>query len=134
MALKTCMLRTVLIAAGLTAFGAALPAPAASEAWYYTLGVLRANQQGNFCLTRGDVTELAGIFRKYGVRPGFAALSSSPNCEIRVDSFTPREVIERVDVVTKNGIYEYTIRFVRVEIRGGADSFLITTREVRVAR
>ncbi len=52
---------------------------------------------------------------------------------MRVDCFTPMEVVEEVDVVTKGAEYEYTISFIRVEIQGGGDSFLITTREVRAA-
>lgn len=110
---------------------AAAQVSSAAEIWFYTLGEMRANQQGNFCTTRGEVTEIAGIFRKYGVRPGFSALSASPHCEMRVDSFTPMEVVEEVDVMTKGAEYEYTISFIRVEIQGGGDSFLITTREVR---
>ncbi len=105
----------------------------AAEIWFYTLGEMRANQQGNFCATRGEVTEIANIFRKYGVRPGFSALSASPHCEMRVDSFTPMEIVEEVDVITKGADHEYTISFIRVEIHGGGDSFLITTREVRAA-
>lgn len=105
----------------------------AAEIWFYTLGEMRANQQGNFCATRGEVTEIANIFRKYGVRPGFSALSASPHCEMRVDSFTPMEIVEEVDVITKGADHEYTISFIRVEIHGGGDSFLITTREVRDA-
>ena len=105
----------------------------AAEIWFYTLGEMRANQQGNFCTTRVEVTEIANIFRKYGVRPGFSALSASPHCEMRVDSFTPIEIVEEVDVVTKGAEHEYTIRFIRVEVQGGGDSFLITTREVRGA-
>ncbi len=105
----------------------------AAEIWFYTLGEMKANQQGNFCTTRGEVAEIANIFRKYGVRPGFSALSASPHCEMRVDSFTPMEVVEEVDVVTKGAEHEYTISFIRVEIHGGGDSFLITTREVRAA-
>ncbi len=112
---------------------AAAQVSSAAEIWFYTLGEMRANQQGNFCATRGEVTEIAGIFRKYGVRPGFSALSASPHCEMRVDSFTPLEIVEEVDVVTKGAEYEYTISFIRVEIQGGGDSFLITTREVRAA-
>ncbi len=108
---------------------------AAAEIWFYTLGEMRANQQGNFCATRGEVAEIANIFRKYGVRPGFSALSASPHCELRVDSFTPLEIVEEVDVVTKGSDHEYTISFIRVEIHGGGgDSFLITTREVRDTR
>ncbi len=106
----------------------------AAEIWYYTLGELRANQQANFCATRGEVAEIASIFRKYGVRPGFSALSASPHCEMRVDSFTPLEIVEEVDVITKGAEHEYTISFIRVEIHGGDDSFLVTTREVRRAR
>ena len=106
-------------------------AASAAEIWFYTLGEMRMNQQGNFCTTRGEVTEIAGIFRKYGVRPGFSALSASPHCEMRVDTFTPMEIVEEVDVVTKGAEYQYTISFIRVEVEGGGDSFLITTREVR---
>ncbi len=105
----------------------------AAEIWFYTLGEMRANQQGNFCTTEGEVSEIASIFRKYGVRPGFSALSASPHCELRVDSFTPLEIVEEVQVVTKGTEHEYTISFIRVEIQGGGDSFLITTREVRAA-
>ncbi len=112
---------------------AAAHVSSAAEIWFYTLGEMRANQQGNFCATRGEVTEIANIFRKYGVRPGFSALSASPHCEMRVDSFTPMEIVEEVDVITKGADHEYTISFIRVEIHGGGDSFLITTREVRAA-
>ncbi|MDX1527915.1 MAG: hypothetical protein R3337_04760 [Gammaproteobacteria bacterium] len=112
---------------------AAAHVSSAAEIWFYTLGEMRANQQGNFCATRGEVTEIANIFRKYGVRPGFSALSASPHCEMRVDSFTPLEIVEEVDVITKGAEHEYTISFIRVEIHGGGDSFLITTREVRAA-
>lgn len=104
---------------------------AADENWFYTLGELRANQQGNFCTTHGEAIEIANIFRKYGVRPGFSALSNSPECELRVDSFTPLEIIEEIDVVAKDADYEYTISFIRVQIHGRSDSVLVTTREVR---
>lgn len=106
----------------------------AAEVWYYTLGELRTNQQANFCATRGEVAEIANIFRKYGVRPGFSALSASPRCGVRVDSFTPLEIIEEVDVVTKGAEHEYTISFIRVEIHNGDHSYVVTTREVRAAR
>lgn len=104
---------------------------AADENWFYTLGELRANQQGNFCTTHGEAIEIANIFRKYGVRPGFSALSNSPECELRVDSFTPLEIIEEIDIVAKDADYEYTISFIRVQIHGRSDSVLVTTREVR---
>ena len=113
---------------------AAFHSAAAAEIWYYTLGEERVNQQGNFCSSRGDIVEIANIFRKYGVRPGFSALSSSPNCEMRVDTFTPLEIIEEIDIVTRGAEHEYTISFLRVEVIGGGDSFLITTREVRLAK
>ena len=105
----------------------------AAESWYYTLGESRANQQANFCATRGEVAEIANIFRKYGVRPGFSALSASPHCELRVDTFTPLEIVEEVDVITKGAEHEYTITFVRVEIHNGDHSYVVTTREVRAA-
>ena len=124
------LIQRFFFAAALAAFHSA----AAAEIWYYTLGEERANQQGNFCSSRGDVVEIASIFRKYGVRPGFSALSSSPNCEMRVDTFTPLEIVETVDVATKGAEHEYTISFLRVEVLGGGDSFLVTTREVRLAK
>ena len=93
------MMPTLLIRRLLTALSFALILAVASmstaaEIWFYTLGETRANQQGNFCSTPGEVAEIANIFRKYGVRPGFSALSSSPNCELRVDSFTPLEIVD----------------------------------------
>ncbi|HSS66249.1 MAG TPA: hypothetical protein VLS27_17605 [Gammaproteobacteria bacterium] len=126
--------RRLLAPAGVALLLAVSSISSATEIWFYTLGEMRANQQGNFCTTRGEVAEIANIFRKYGVRPGFSALSASPYCEMRVDSFTPLEIVEEVDVVTRGAEHEYTISFIRVEIQGGGDSFLITTREVRGAR
>lgn len=128
------LIRRALASTGVAFLLAAPHSAPAAEIWFYTLDELRANQQGNFCATQGEAVEIANIFRKYGVRPGFSALSSSPSCELRVDSFTPREIIEEVNVVTKGADYEYTISFIRVEIQGGSDSFLITTREVREAK
>lgn len=127
-------LTRMLVIAGLMGFLHPPGAWAASHEWYYTIGEVRSNQQGNFCLTRADVVELAGIFRKYGVRPGFAALSSSPNCRLSVDTFTPREVVEEVDVTTRSGKNEYTISFIRVEMAAGQDLFLVTTRNVHAAK
>ena len=105
-------------------------ATAGGEDWYYTLGEQRENQQGNFCLTEEDVSELAAIFRKYGVRPGFAALSGSPNCGMRVNTFTPREVMEIIQI-KQGDENKYTLRFLRVELEGGDRQFLVTTRDVR---
>lgn len=123
------------LAAVLIALGGVVgpqPASAAGETWHYTLGEVRENQQGNFCTGPADVVELANIFRKYGVRPGFAALSHSPNCEIRVSTFTPYEVVEVVEVA-QGKPNEYKIRFIRVEVHGGVQSYLITTRDVMPA-
>lgn len=100
--------------------------------WYYTLGEVRENQQGNFCTGPEDVAELASIFRKYGVRPGFAALSNSPNCAMRVSTFTPHEIVEVVEIA-KGEPNEYRIRFIRVEVHGAGPSYLVTTRDVRPA-
>lgn len=116
----------------LAGLGGARPAPADAEVWHYTLGEIRENQQGNFCAGRGDVAELASIFRKYGVRPGFAALANSPNCEMRVRTFTPHEIVEVVEVA-KGEPNEYLIRFLRVEIHGVGPGYLITTRDVMPA-
>ncbi|MDH3414131.1 MAG: hypothetical protein OEM98_16820 [Gammaproteobacteria bacterium] len=120
--------------AGLALLLAVSPISSAADIWHYTLGEMRANQQGNFCTTLEEVAEIANIFRKYGARPGFSALSASPHCELRVDSFTPLEIVEEVDIVTRGAEHEYTISFIRVEIHGGDDRFLVTTREVRGAR
>ncbi len=98
--------------------------------WYYTLGEQRENQQGNFCLTEEDASELANIFRKYGVRPGFAALSGSPNCGMRVHTFTPHEIVEEIHIKKGSENY-YTIRFLRVEMEDGDHRFLVTTRHVQ---
>lgn len=114
--------------------GALAPRPGAAggDPWHYTLGEIRENQQGNFCEGLDDVAELAGIFRKYGVLPGFSALSQSPNCETRVSSFIPHEIIEEVKLA-KGKPTEYIIRFIRVEIYGGGLSYLVTTRHVKPA-
>ncbi|MDX1514658.1 MAG: hypothetical protein R3174_13050 [Gammaproteobacteria bacterium] len=101
-------------------------------AWHYTLGEVRENQQGNFCNGADDVTELALIFRKYGVLPGFSALSGSPNCATRVGTFTPHEIVEVV-VIEEGKPNEYMIRFLLVEMHGGERSYLVTTRDVMPA-
>ena len=119
---------TSLLLLSCLSFGAR--ATAGEADWHYILGEQRENQQGNFCLTEEDASELAAIFRKYGVRPGFAALSGSPNCGMRVNTFTPREVIETIQVKQGNE-NKYTIRFLRVELEDGDRQFLVTTRDVR---
>lgn len=108
------------------------PLPAGGEDWHYTLGEIRENQQGNFCAGLNDVTELANIFRKYGVLPGFSALSNSPNCETRISSFTPHEIVEEIEI-EKGKPNAYIIRFLRVKARGGGAEYLITTRDVEPA-
>lgn len=107
-------------------------ASAVDAAWHYTLGEIRENQQGNFCAGLDDVAELANIFRKYGVLPGFSALSNSPNCETRISSFTPHEIVEKIEI-EKGKPNAYVIRFLRVETRGGGAEYLITTRDVMPA-
>ena len=101
----------------------------ASDSWHYNVNQPRQDQQANFCAGRQDVEEIAGIFTRYGARAGYAALSGSPNCQVAVKTFTPREVLITV-TISKGKPGEYDIRFVEVE--GGSDEtmYLVTTRDV----
>lgn len=101
----------------------------AAGAWHYTIDQTRKEQQANFCAGRQDIEEIAGIFTRYGARAGYAALSGSPNCEVSVRSFTPREILITV-VISEGKPGEYSIRFVEVESDRGEVMYLVTTRDV----
>lgn len=104
-------------------------APAAEVPWHYTIDKPREKQQANFCETRTSVDELAGIFDHFGPRSGYAALASSPDCAVRVQSFTPRKVVTTVTISEgKHG--EYKVRFVEIENDHGDVMYLVTTRDV----
>jgi hypothetical protein len=94
----------------------------------YVLGQPRVDQQGNFCDTVPAALAVAEVFRQFGARPGFAALSQSADCGIRVASFTPLRLLTRIEL---GDAEHYWMRFVVVELPGGDESVLVTTRAVR---
>ena len=103
---------------------------AASASWGYRIGERRPAGQVNLCVGAGEARELAAIFRKYGVRAGFAALSNAPACTRRVVALTPVAVLDEV-VVTPRAGDPYRISFVEVRVDSGeTDLILITTRTV----
>ena len=104
-------------------------APAADGTWHYTIDQQRENQQANFCSSRVGVEEIAGIFDRFGPRTGYAALSTSPECAISVESFTPRRLVTSV-IISEGKPGEYSVRFVEVENDRGDIKYLVTTREV----
>ena len=116
-------------ACGLSVIGLSSLAAAAGGTWYYTIDQAREKQQANFCHSKAGAEEIAGIFSRFGPRPGYAALSASPDCTIAVHSFTPRRVVTTV-TVAKGEPGEYTVRFVEVENDRGDVLFLVTTRDV----
>lgn len=115
-------------ACALSLFGWSCTAAVAGD-WHYTVDQPREEQQANFCASARDIEELAGIFTRYGARPGYAALSASPNCKVAVDTFTPRKVLTAV-TISKGMPGEYRIRFVEVENERGEVMYLVTTRDV----
>ena len=104
-------------------------ATAAADDWHYTIVQPRQEQQANFCAGKRDIEEIAGIFTRYGARAGYAALSGSPNCQVAVKTFTPREVLITV-TISKGKPGEYGIRFVEIESGRGETMYLVTTRDV----
>lgn len=101
-----------------------------AEPWHYSIDRQRTNQQANFCLDEEEAMLVAEVFRRFGPRPGYAALSQSPHCATRVASFTPKAVVARV-VISEGEPGEYIVSFVRVRIAEGGVEYLVTTREVR---
>jgi hypothetical protein len=113
----------------LSTIGCSSLVTAADGNWHYTIDRLRENQQANFCFSRKDVEEIAGIFNRFGARTGYAALSGSPDCAIAVHSFTPRRVLTTV-TISEGKPGEYQVRFVEVENPQGKSMYLVTTRDV----
>jgi len=102
---------------------------APAEPWHYTLDEQRAEQQANFCRARSEMFRLARVFSEEGPRPGFAALTQSPVCVRKVQSFTPTAVLTRV-VIEEGEPGEYTVTFAEVVTAAGVTEFLVTTRRV----
>jgi hypothetical protein len=100
----------------------------AQPPWQYTLGEHKSSQQGSFCLQRQTVLELSRVFRHEVPRPGFAALERASDCNTRIESFTPLEVVSRVRIATSDG--EYTVSFVEIRTAAGATQYLVTTRGI----
>jgi hypothetical protein len=96
---------------------------------HYTIDQPREKQQANFCASRESIEEIAGIFDRLGPRPGYAALSASPDCFIGVHTFTPRRVLVVV-TISEGKPGEYMVRFVEVENDSGDVIYLVTTRDV----
>ena len=101
----------------------------AEQPWHYTLKEEVKGQQANFCLTEADIQNIANIFATAGPRPGYAALSLSDNCFIRVQSFTPMEIITQITIANGEP-NEYRVTFVKVETNKGDTQYLVTTRYV----
>jgi len=111
---------------------AAPHAAASEEPWSYRVGETRAAQQGNFCQRREQALEIADIFRRYGAPTGFSALSNAPGCALAMHDATPLALIDSVRVELDGGEH-YTVRFIHVEVDGGASAVLITTRALSAA-
>lgn len=116
-------------ACGLSVIGWSSLAAAPGGSWHYTIDQPREQQQANFCHSKEGVEEIAGIFNRFGPRPGYAALSASPDCGVAVHSFTPRSVLATV-TISKGEPGEYMVRFVEIENDHGDVMYLVTTRDV----
>jgi len=101
----------------------------AQEAWHYTIGQVRANQQANFCDELGDVHDLEHIFNRFGPLTGYTALSASPGCRVAVKSFTPHRIVTQV-IISEGEPGEYALKFVEVRDREGRTAYLVTTRRI----
>ena len=104
-------------------------AAAAGGIQHYTIDQAREKQQANFCESRESIEEIAGIFDRLGPRPGYAALSASPDCFVAVHTFTSRKIMTIV-TISKGKPGEYRVRFVEVENNFGDVIYLVTTRDV----
>ena len=114
---------------GLLVIGWSSLAAAAGNGGHYTIDQPREMQQANFCDSKKGAEEIAGIFNRFGPRPGYAALSTSPHCTIAVRSFTPRRILTTV-TISQGKPGEYMVRFVEVENDDGDVMYLVTTRDV----
>ncbi len=117
--------------ASLLMFALSIPAAAGSDdAWGYTIGQIRIEQQANFCNTEKAIDELAAIFQRFGPQTGFSALASSPDCALKVHSFTPIALKNAIQIKLESGDY-YTINTIRVELQNGRTLYLLTTRDLQ---
>ncbi len=107
----------------------AVAALAARAEWGYRLGEPRPAQQGSFCASEEEARAVAEVFRRFGARPGYAALARAAGCATRVLAFTPRRIVAEV-TLGAGGENEYVVRFVEVESEDGAVHYLFTTRAV----
>lgn len=101
----------------------------------YRIGQPRQAQQGTFCDDAAIADEVAELFVRFGAPTGYAALSASPGCRLKVHDFTPLRLHRTVKVELSTGEH-YTVRFIVVAIvapkspaDGGApERILVTTR------
>ena len=100
-----------------------------AEPWSYALGEEKDRQQANFCRGAEAIEAVAGVFEELGARPGFAALSKSPDCELSIETFTPVRIVKQV-TLAKGTPDEYVLSFVEVKTRSGKERFLVTSRGV----
>ena len=101
-----------------------------AQTWGYVIGQLRSEQQANFCDTEAAVDELAAIFTRFGAQTGFSALAASPDCSLRVHTFTPVALNKAIKIKLESGDF-YTINTLSVTLEDGRTSYLITTRELK---
>ena len=120
------LLRTLVFCALLLTVSSSLQA----QTWSYVIGQSRSEQQANFCDTETAVDELANIFHRFGAQTGFSALASSPDCSLRVHSFTPVALKKAIKIKLESGDF-YTINTLSVTLEDGRTSYLITTRELK---
>ena len=98
--------------------------------WHYKLGQLKSNQQANLCAEKQDVIRLAKIFKNEGARPGYAALTQTNGCSIRIASFTPVKIVRQV-MIEPDDVTKYAVSFVKVRTVQGDVQYLVTTRQVK---
>ncbi len=98
--------------------------------WHYKLGKLKSNQQVNLCAEKRDVIRLAKIFKDEGARPGYAALTHTNGCSIRIASFTPVKIVRQV-MIEADDVTKYAVSFVKVRMVQGDVQYLVTTRQVK---
>lgn len=98
--------------------------------WHYKLGQLKSNQQVNLCAEKRDAIKLAKIFKNEGARPGYAALTQTIDCSMRIASFTPVKIVRQV-MIEPNGVAKYAVSFVKVRMVQGDVQYLVTTRQVK---
>ena len=114
--------------AALTLYGS----PGHSQ-WRYRVGEQLQQQQANFCASLDDVAELAALFRRFGARTGFSALSAAPGCFVAEGTFTPLSVENEVIIKLESGD-QYAVRFVKVRMENSDIRYLVTTRGVDPAK